>query len=1000
MPNKRNKKIQQSNFYKSPIFVVLILSILMAAFFIISREASAQLNNSVRGGFNYVQSTGLGTTDLRTVVFTIVNVLLGFLSMIAVLLIMYAGFLWMTSQGDPRKVEDAKKILRNAAIGLVIIFLSFSIAYFIFQVLLGGTSGGGGIAGPGGPPGPCTNCSALGGGIIESVYPAPGATNVPRNTLIFVTFKELMKDDTICMIAGCNSDMNNNIEISYIDPNDSSRKTLPNTDVHVDVAGQRTYVFRPKKILGDGVHNIWYTVNLGNDIFKADGTTRAFPFSPYFWRFEVGTRLDLVPPVVNNVFPIPDTSNDTYNTGVAANSVGTITVTSKPTIARAASVSITVASAIQAPRMTFVGSYAGIYDGTLRLRVENAAAGTPLANLCGGAGINLLTAGWAPVRTGTPVGYCLNSSKTNAVLEDGIALSFNPALGAGDQGQVIELRFIGFKNADTLQVSNTLYTFVDNVPTSNTEIQTDNDLNSVASRIGAKINLIIHNPGVTSPSVNLKVVNLKATLAGIAGDSIPLIQTGGWAAISGMGGGQNADLTITVQDKPDQPRNAIIKMDFNEAMMPNTIGGKVVLNGGVNGVGALDATSFNIIGVQADMGSPPDGFQNDEFIEGDFVVSSLYGTAEFVPKTLCGKCSDNGASCTDAATDCNAGQTCDPIRNSCGEFVHCLPVKGKVTHYRVVAKAATLIACAGDPDCKDSNYKLCAGGPPGVCNSGAPTNINYPQSNALDGAQDASANSLDGDKDANAEGSSVPGYDFGKKVNNGDTMFWDFYINSTVRLTPPHINNISTSEIPPGEPAANLTARPQAEFDSLLMSSSLKPGSGYRDGMCIGCTIGGNDCPGANQKCVAVGGINQCQSSTFENEFFCTNDTDCRAKAGGLSCINKHYVTLFDKGCVKNGSLYYTGWWISGEGRDVVAPPDGFNDVTAAIINHTPFCEVTRYGSEMGSGIKDVYQNCYLPSGSIGGGSCAATQASPYCCNGAATNLKYCCAGGPSPNPC
>ncbi|MEK7068121.1 MAG: hypothetical protein AAB956_03940, partial [Patescibacteria group bacterium] len=351
---------------------------------------------------------------------------------------------------------------------------------------------------------------------------------------------------------------------------------------------------------------------------------------------------------------------------------------------------------------------------------------------------------------------------------------------------------------------------------------------------------------------------MKATFAGVAGDSIPLVQTGGWATIVAMSGGKNADtsqicslqctsggLTCAAGAKKgdscnggsgvcvercDEPRNAIIKMDFNEAMMPNTIGGKVVLNGGVNGVGQLDAaTSFNIIGVQADMDDPVNGFQNDEFIEGDFVVSSMYGTAEFIPKTLCGKCSDNGASCTDAATDCNAGQTCDPIRNSCGEFVHCLPVKGKVTQYRVVAKAANLIPCNIPDACKDPNYKLCAGGSPGVCNSGALENKNYPQSNVLDGAEDASANSLDGDKDTNAEGPTpLPppvGHNFGvdNVGANGDTMFWDFYINSTVRLTPPHINNISTSEIPPGEPAANLTARPQAEFDTLLMSSSLKP---------------------------------------------------------------------------------------------------------------------------------------------------------------------------------
>ena len=196
-----------------------------------------------------------------------------------------------------------------------------------------------------------------------------------------------------------------------------------------------------------------------------------------------------------------------------------------------------------------------------------------------------------------------------------------------------------------MQVSNTLYTFVDNVPSSNTEIQTDNNLNTVALHIQAAINKVAHNPGIASPSVNLNVVNVKATFAGVAGDSIPLVQTGGWATIVAMSGGKNADtsqicslqctsggLTCAAGAKKgdscnggsgvcvercDEPRNAIIKMDFNEAMMPNTIGGKVVLNGGVNGVGQLDAaTSFNIIGVQADMDDPVNGFQNDDSARG------------------------------------------------------------------------------------------------------------------------------------------------------------------------------------------------------------------------------------------------------------------------------------------------------------------------------------------------------------------------------------------------
>src|SRR3989339_1280872 len=127
MKNKKPTLSKQFKFYNSPIFVVLIFTILMAAFFIISYEASAQIRESVTNGFGYASSMGLGARDLRTIIFAIINVLLGFLSIVAVLIIMYGGFVWMTSKGDPKRIEDAKNILKNAVIGLVIIFLAFSI---------------------------------------------------------------------------------------------------------------------------------------------------------------------------------------------------------------------------------------------------------------------------------------------------------------------------------------------------------------------------------------------------------------------------------------------------------------------------------------------------------------------------------------------------------------------------------------------------------------------------------------------------------------------------------------------------------------------------------------------------------------------------------------------------------------------------------------------------------------------------------------------------------
>ncbi len=76
------------------------------------------------------------TRNLPTVIGNYIQVFLGFLGVIALLLIIYAGYLWMTAQGNEDNVEKAKDIIKNAVIGLIIITLSYAITAFIIGSVL------------------------------------------------------------------------------------------------------------------------------------------------------------------------------------------------------------------------------------------------------------------------------------------------------------------------------------------------------------------------------------------------------------------------------------------------------------------------------------------------------------------------------------------------------------------------------------------------------------------------------------------------------------------------------------------------------------------------------------------------------------------------------------------------------------------------------------------------------------------------------------------------
>ncbi len=74
-----------------------------------------------------VSSATNGQGSLRELVKTIVNFFLTFLGLLAVIMIIYGGFLYVTAAGKEDKVETAKKIIMYSVIGILIIMLSFAI---------------------------------------------------------------------------------------------------------------------------------------------------------------------------------------------------------------------------------------------------------------------------------------------------------------------------------------------------------------------------------------------------------------------------------------------------------------------------------------------------------------------------------------------------------------------------------------------------------------------------------------------------------------------------------------------------------------------------------------------------------------------------------------------------------------------------------------------------------------------------------------------------------
>ncbi len=76
------------------------------------------------------------TTGLEEAIRIILNSVIGIAGLVAVIFIIIGGVKYMTSTGEPGKVQTAQKTILYAVIGLVICALAFVIVNFTINIIL------------------------------------------------------------------------------------------------------------------------------------------------------------------------------------------------------------------------------------------------------------------------------------------------------------------------------------------------------------------------------------------------------------------------------------------------------------------------------------------------------------------------------------------------------------------------------------------------------------------------------------------------------------------------------------------------------------------------------------------------------------------------------------------------------------------------------------------------------------------------------------------------
>lgn len=875
--------------------------------------------NQVSASINLVQS------DPRIIIGRIIQIALSFLGVITLLLIMYAGFLWTTSNGDEDKITQAKQIIKNAVIGLVIILSAWSITTFLLTKLAGAINGGNAtnISYSNRDPLADSGVGAIGSCTVESFYPENNQTDVARNSSIMITFKELVKPESVCANAtgvacvcdstNCNKLNSENIRIFKTDLGDAcASDSCPDvnaniTDVNVSLSSDgKTLVLTPLSYLGDGTNNIWYSVKMSNNVKKIDDSSMFGNCSEdYFnWKFEVSSRLDLTPPqvVYGKIFPLPDNEDDVVNgTTEAKKAQGFISVSAMPNVYRASYI------------------------------------------------ISVDPDGTSPVATATPLSYQGNITKftvkVSAASVDKVQLfdgnNDTSLLGVADFNAQGEAKFPGYftfkvasrsagnswvvtlapeQMADSVTLGDEVYTFSSD-PSGGNNIHIDSSIPFLtqAPEIISNVHAVLSgNESLDIANNDDGKISLTARVAGVSGNNITVSTTNPNAIkITPLAGGSDSLSLAEVKGNEDVPRNTVIQLNFSEAVNPLRVAGLAS-----EVVGYIKVINYNasssISGVGCDVDSDCMSYKCEgnagakvcigDYVNGRFLVSNAYRTVEFVSDNECGV-------------------------NGCGEKIYCLPAN---SHLAVKLKTADLKTCSTDVDCAAlAPFGTCSSTPLGYKTCQNIDNNNYPTAaSSFNGIVDTALNSFDGDRNTVSDGPlNFYNDNYSPEVNknNKDNYRFSFYVNDTINLTPPQIESVEPDQ---GLEGANLADSVKVIWNTLMMNSSLTTGS--------------------------------------------------RSINNGLTTIEHKLINL------RSLTESAIGFWIQNDNIDtatVSRPLDGRPDKTISWIKHTTLLESMSYRAQVGSGVRDIYQNCYKPSaGVVKNVSCPVSEINPSCCFGAATS--------------
>jgi len=139
-----NDNIHMKPFIKIQILAVIVLFTLLAPInfssasgFIKDKDKIDKNAQEVGAAAGYDSNTN--ASSALVLVQTVINIFLSIIGVLLLAYILYAGYNWMTAQGEEEKVSKAKDTIKRAIIGVIIIVAAYAISVFVMSRIEVGT---------------------------------------------------------------------------------------------------------------------------------------------------------------------------------------------------------------------------------------------------------------------------------------------------------------------------------------------------------------------------------------------------------------------------------------------------------------------------------------------------------------------------------------------------------------------------------------------------------------------------------------------------------------------------------------------------------------------------------------------------------------------------------------------------------------------------------------------------------------------------------------------